>query len=63
MIDGYENLHPAKKFLVIWLAGVAVAGWALNLWAVVIGGGSFWMIVARLIGVPLWPLGAILGWL
>jgi hypothetical protein len=45
------------------LCAAGLAGWIMNIAAVWNDGGFKGAIALRLIGIPFWPLGAILGWL
>jgi hypothetical protein len=45
------------------LCAAGLAGWIMNIAAIWSDGGFNGATALRLIGIPFWPLGAILGWL
>lgn len=49
-------------FIALWVG--AIAGWVMNIIAIVGGihGALTTEMIVRLIGVPFFPLGAIMGW-
>jgi hypothetical protein len=49
--------------LTLSLCGAGLAGWIMNIAAIWTDGGFNGATALRLIGIPFWPLGAILGWL
>jgi len=58
---GFKNGVGAGAILMLCAAGLA--GWIMNIAAIQRDGGFNGATALRLIGIPFWPLGAILGWL
>ena len=60
----FENIGVGVALL--WLAAIlgGIIGWVLNIVAVVhaIGGPVTTMFIARIVGIPVFILGAVLGW-
>jgi hypothetical protein len=59
--EGFKNGAVAGALLVVFGAGLA--GWFMNIAAIFSSRASWWEVGLRLIAIPFWPLGAILGWL
>lgn len=59
--DGFKNGMIAGCFLMV--CGAGLAGWIMNIGALFSSRASWWEVGLRLIAIPFWPLGAILGWL
>jgi hypothetical protein len=61
IFPGFRNVFAASA--VICVCGAGLAGWIMNIGALFSSRASWWEFGLRLIAIPFWPLGAILGWL
>ena len=59
-----EKLGLATLLAYVCVVVLGIAGWIMNIAAIIplLDGGFTPWLVARIIGVVLFPLGAVLGW-
>jgi|GEM_PF-6321255 len=58
---GFRNVIVAGAMIAACAAGFY--GWCANIVAVFSSQASWWEVGLRLVGIPYWPLGVILGWI